>query len=120
MPKKISIKEDRTGKMWVDWHGYEGEINAKFTLAQKYVDSEVLRLCDPYTPEDSSDLIKSGTISTKIGSGLVQWNTPYAKKMYYGNYNYRGAPIKGSHWGSRAMNAGGYVKIKKGISEVIK
>ena len=120
MVDKIRISDSNDGKLQIKWHGYEDTINKKLDYAQKFVDSEVIRLCDPYTPEDSSDLIKSVTINTKIGSGKVIWRTPYARRMYYGNYAYRGAPIKGSHWGARAMNAGGYAKIKKGVAEVLK
>lgn len=121
MVDSIKISDTNSGKLQIKWHGYENVINAKFVEAQKFVDSEVIRLCEPYTPEDSSDLIKSATIATKIGSGIVKWNTPYARKMYYGkNYIYRGAPIKGSHWGARAMNAGGYIAIKKGVAGVLK
>jgi hypothetical protein len=32
----------------------------------------------------TSMLIKSGTLGTTIGSGLVQWIAPYAKFQYYG------------------------------------
>ena len=38
----------------------------------------------PYTPMLTSALIKSATISTKIGSGEVKQNTPYARYQYYG------------------------------------
>ena len=51
---------------------------------QKYVDSEVIRRMKPYTPMLSSTLIRSATISTKIGSGEVKQNTPYARYQYYG------------------------------------
>lgn len=51
---------------------------------QKYVDSEVIRRMKPYTPMLSSALIKSATISTKIGSGEIKQNTPYARYQYYG------------------------------------
>lgn len=53
--------------------------------AQKFVDSEVLRCSDKYVPMDTSMLKKSGTTSTVIGSGMVHWDTPYAKPNYYMN-----------------------------------
>ncbi len=52
---------------------------------QKYVDSEVLRCCDPYVPMKTSVLKKSRTTSTVIGSGMVHYNTVYARKNYYEN-----------------------------------
>lgn len=53
--------------------------------AQKYVDSEVLRCSDKYIPLDTSALKKSGITSTVIGSGMVHWDTTYARKNYYEN-----------------------------------
>ena len=52
---------------------------------QKYVDSEVLRLSDPYIPFDTGKLKQSGTLGTVIGSGTVVYNCPYARKNYYNN-----------------------------------
>lgn len=49
---------------------------------QKFVDSEVLRLCRPLVPVDSRTLVKSGTLCTRVGSGVVEYNTPYAWKQY--------------------------------------
>ncbi len=51
---------------------------------QKFIDSEVIRLMGPYMPMRNGFLEKSATISTVIGSGLVQQHTPYARFQYYG------------------------------------
>lgn len=51
---------------------------------QSYIDSAVLRYCDPYTPKDTGKLIQSGVIGTIVGSGRVIYNAPYAKYLYYG------------------------------------
>lgn len=64
---------------------------------QKYIDSEVLRCCDGYVPMLSGNLKKSGTTSTVVGSGMVHYNTPYARKNYYDN---RGM-------GNEGLNKGG-------------
>lgn len=56
---------------------------------QQYIDSEVLRLCEPFVPKDiaaasqGGNLIQSGITNTIIGSGEVRYNTPYARKWYY-------------------------------------
>lgn len=61
----------------------------RFQRAQKYLDSEVLRCSAPYVPMRDGNLMKSGTLGTKLGSGQVIYNAPYAKKMYYGlNYHF--------------------------------
>ncbi len=56
-----------------------------FERAQQYVDSEVLRLSDPYVPMLTGTLKKSGTLGTVIGSGVVEYTAPYAKEQYYNN-----------------------------------
>lgn len=66
----------------------------QFTQAQKFIDSEVLRQCDPYVPFRSGMLKKSGTMGTVIGSGIVRYIVPYAKKQYYEN---AGRGIEGLH-----------------------
>lgn len=58
---------------------------AQFKNAQKFVDSEVLRLTDPYVPFLTGQLKKSGKLGTVIGSGVVEYIAPYAKKQYYHN-----------------------------------
>ena len=54
-------------------------------VAQRYIDSTVLRLSDPYIPKDTGMLIRSGTLHTVIGSGKVRYRTPYARNVYYNN-----------------------------------
>ncbi len=54
-------------------------------MAQKFVDSEVLRYCAPYVPHYNGILEKSGDDATVKGSGMVHWDTPYARKNYYEN-----------------------------------
>lgn len=57
----------------------------KMQGVQKYIDSEVLRLSDPYVPFDTGKLKQSGTLGTVIGSGEVIYNCPYARQNYYHN-----------------------------------
>lgn len=63
--------------------GFRQKWQARYSDAQKFIDSEVLRLSKPFTPLLTSMLIKSGTLGTDIGSGTVQWIAPYAKAQYY-------------------------------------
>lgn len=55
-----------------------------FSKAQAYVDSEALRLCEPYVPMLTGALVKSGQSGTVVGSGLVRYTAPYARYQYYG------------------------------------
>lgn len=49
--------------------------------AQRYIDSEVLRLTAPYIPFKTGNLIRSGTLGTVVGSGEVNYIAPYAAKQ---------------------------------------
>lgn len=76
-----------------------------FKEAQRYVDSEVLRLTDKYVPMDKGTLKGSGMRHTNIGSGDVVYRTPYARRMYYNpQYNFQGAPTRGGYWFERMKN----------------
>lgn len=53
-------------------------------LVQKVIDSEIIRQCEPYVPFDAGVLTQSAWANTKVGSGLIVYNTPYARYQYYG------------------------------------
>lgn len=81
---------------------------------QRYIDSEVLRLSDPYIPFDTGKLKESGTRSTTIGSGKVVWRTPYGKKQYYEN---KGEGLRGKMWVER-MKADKLNEILDGAADI--
>ena len=52
---------------------------------QKVIDQKVIDYCKPYTPASPDRTLQSSAqMSTKIGSGEVIWNTPYAHYQYMG------------------------------------
>lgn len=57
--------------------------SAMLNRKQKIVDSEALRYCAPLVPFRTGALTRSGTTGTVIGSGKVQYATPYARFQYY-------------------------------------
>lgn len=75
---KISVKLDLNVPATVN------RLNPCFQKAQTFLDSEVLRTSAPYVPMRSGALMRSGTTGTKIGTGKIVYNTPYAKRKYYG------------------------------------
>lgn len=84
--------------------------------SQKYVDSEVLRLSNIYTPRRDGILINSSILNTRIGSGEVVWKTPYARNQYYGDFKHtEGRQRK---WVEYAMSSGGYNSIHEGILRI--
>ena len=59
------------------------KINKNASVAQKKLDAVVLADSNKYCPMQTGALQKSGIIATVIGSGLLSWETPYARKQYY-------------------------------------
>lgn len=69
---------------------------------QKMIDSEIIRRCDPKVPFRTSMLKDSAQIATVIGSGIIVYDTPYARRMYYNpQYHFNGAPERGAYWATR-------------------
>ena len=92
------------GKAQLVWSTtFRQKWQGNYSDAQKFVDSEVLRLSEPFTPLLTSMLIKSGTLGTDIGSGTVQWIAPYAKAQYYGHRQpgSQTGPLRGPQWFER-------------------
>lgn len=82
--------------------GFGSERTQQFTKAQRFIDGEVLRLCTPYVPMDTSALIKSGILGTVIGMGEVRYISPYAARLYYNpQYHFNEAPQRGAYWFER-------------------
>lgn len=50
---------------------------------QKFIDSEVIRLCDPKVPFATGVLKHSAITASVIGQGMVVYATPYARYLYY-------------------------------------
>lgn len=85
--------------------------------AQQYIDSEVLRLSEPFIPKDTGELIRSGIINTVIGSGEVRWRTPYARRWYYLDAQFQEAPNRGNYWFERMKQQYGQ-KILDGAARI--
>lgn len=119
-----------------EWEKSDAEILTERDLemggaVQKYVDSEVVRLCEPYTPFRQGVLIGSAQLFTEFGSGEVVYNTPYARYLYYGklmvgrapktltdiDLTFAGAPMRGAFWFDR-MKADHKENILEGAKRI--
>lgn len=106
---KITTTKTANGKLTakLTWNtGFRPKWQGRYSAAQKYVDTQVLRLCDPYIPKDTGALIASGVLGTDIGSGTVKWVAPYAHRQYYLDNRKTTKsinPLGGSRWFDRAM-----------------
>ena len=59
-------------------------LKAAVKRAQMKLDTQVITDSNYFVPKDTTMLEKSAVINTVIGSGLVKWKTPYARRQYYG------------------------------------
>ena len=83
-PRGKVLLNNKTMKAELVWNtGFGSQWEGRYQNAQKYVDSEVLRLSEKYIPLQTGMLIKSGILGTDIGSGEVSWIAPYARAQYY-------------------------------------
>ena len=89
---------------------------------QQFVTNEVKSLSDPYVPFDEAgkypdpgNLRQSAHIEDDTD---VVYNTPYARRWYYENANFQGAPTRGNHWVDRMLQNGGLKKIEDGARKV--
>lgn len=80
------------------------QLIARVQRAQKVVDSEVLRRCDPLVPFQTGKLKGSGITGTKIGSGKIRYTAPYARRQYYMG---RVSATRGRRWFLRMVSQQG-------------
>ncbi len=104
----IVITDD--GEAELKWNtNFQPKWQHRYSEAQKFVDSEILRLSEPYTPLLTGMLIKSGILGTEIGSGLVQWIAIYARRQYYraAKPGTQTGPLRGPQWFARMKAVNG-------------
>lgn len=83
-PNNAEIKAQKVAVSLIWKQTFGKEQTDRFSAVQKFVDSEVIRLMVPYTPMLNGILMKSAVLGTKIGSGHIFYNSPYARYQYYG------------------------------------
>lgn len=102
------IVQTKGGKAKLEWNtNFQPKWQKQYSRAQMFVDSEVLRTCEPFIPLLTGMLIKSGILGTEIGSGTVQWIAPYARRQYYSSRKpgSQTGPLRGPEWFERAKQA---------------
>ena len=77
--------------------GFAQNWNARFHRKQSFIDSECMRLMAPETPRLTGMLIKTATLGTVVGSGMIRQIAPYARRQYYTHRTK-------SHWFQRMAN----------------
>lgn len=65
---------------------------------QQVIDNAIIGFSDSYIPFDTGMLRDSGYTATVPGSGVIVWDTPYARRQYYEN---QGSGMRGRLWFER-------------------
>lgn len=97
---------DIDGKKIIEKRGLEsgGKVQQK-------IDSECLRLMDPYIPKDTGALRDSGILNTEIGSGKIIYSNPYARKQYYIPMQHGNGAKRTDYWFENMKADGGKEKL---------
>jgi len=119
MPPRIetprgSIIRTKGGKAELRWNtNFRGRWQGQYSAAQRFMDSEVLRRSEPYTPLLTGMLVKSGTLGTDVGSGEVAWIAPYARRQYYSprKPGSKTGALRGPYWFERMKASHGQAII---------
>lgn len=74
-------------KVNFDVNATDERILKRIQLVQKRLDAQIMKDSNYYCPMYTGTLQKSVITSSVIGSGVLVWNTPYAKAQYYGLEN---------------------------------
>lgn len=109
-------------KIKINIPGTVNRFSPKFQKAQKWLDNEVLKDSNPYVPMRTGNLAGSGTRGTKIGSGKVVYNAPYAKSTYYAlkrNFSKAQHPQACAQWFEKSKSAKKKAWVK-GVNEIVK
>lgn len=61
-------------------------IEKEVSSLQGELDALVLQDSNFFCPLETGGLQKSAIIDTTLGKGLLIWNTPYARRQYYGEH----------------------------------
>ena len=82
------------GEFEFHWHPRFGAVmTERLQKAQRFIDSECMRLMVPYTPRRNGMLEESVKLGTVIGSGELLYLSPYARYLYYGEIYGPNIPI---------------------------
>ena len=112
-PTKITAK-DKSISLNVDLRRF----NNQYDRAQMWLDNQVIQDSTPYVPMNTGALFKSAITGTELGSGEVVWDTPYARRCYYGeNFNFRKDkhPHAQAYWfeAAKAANKATWIRTAK-------
>jgi hypothetical protein len=100
----------------------------KHGSAQKFVDSEIIRMSDPYVPSDTTYTRKSVFVNSDIGGGKIIYDAYYTNKEKTRTIwndtrktiHWQDAPLRGPFWTFRMWGAGGRERLMRELKALVK
>lgn len=107
---------------WYDIAGTTARLSGNVDQAQKWLDNEVLKHCQPFVPMRTGNLMNSGISGTTLGRGEVVYSAPYARSCYYAkgaNFSKDHHPQACAQWFEKAksIHKGEW---KDGVQKILK
>lgn len=107
---------------WYNLAGTTARLSGNVDMAQKWLDNEVLKDCQPFVPMRTGNLMNSGISGTTLGSGEVVYSAPYANRCYYAkgaNFSKDKHPQACAQWfeKAKAIRKGHW---KDGVQKILK
>ena len=99
-----SLSVSKAGRAELSWNvTFRPKWWKRYSNAQMFVDREIIRLSEPFTPMRTGVMIASATLGTEIGSGLVKWIAVYSRWQYYSPrpVGSETGPLRGPFWFER-------------------
>ncbi|REK58979.1 MAG: minor capsid protein [Geobacillus sp.] len=76
-------------KINIDTNAIANKIDNAISKAQLALDEQVLKDSNYFIPKDTGELERSSLRHSRLGEGHIEWNTPYARRLYYNpQYNF--------------------------------
>jgi hypothetical protein len=67
----------------------QSRVQQAVDAVQMQLDKEVLKDSNFFIPKDTGELERSALRASNIGQGVLRWDTPYARRLYYNpQYNF--------------------------------
>ncbi len=106
-------------EVYFDEKGVQKKIKNSLEKTQFILDNTVVKDTSPFVPFLSGSLDASPITSAQRGKGLIVYNKPYAKRLYYGtgfNFTKSHHPKAGAYWFERAkkIHLKKWLEIAKG------
>jgi hypothetical protein len=66
-----------------DQNAIDKDYQRALDRTQYALDTQILKDSNYFIPKDTGNLEQSSLRASDIGGGLIQWDTPYARRLYY-------------------------------------